>query len=441
MNRNENSDLALHLFIIGIFFLSTVASCSTVYYYSNRQHPNELGADSYKITDKDLTQFASTLRPYRGNPDTLYQQACYLQKRKKYKPALKVLEDVILADPSHVKAYNAMGVTYDILRDFPRAIEAYKRALRLNPDFAYVHNNLGYSYFLQGHFDSAIEAFKAAISLDEGNIRYHNNLGLVYAKKGLYDQAVNEFMAGRDEAGAHYKLAQVLSQMREYDRAEIHFFISSKLSHKVQQAKTKPPAADSLTESGKSYQSKQANGQLRRIPNRVEVDEKGKKKLWFKVNPESFRTTQDDNFKTGISKLNDRPERTEIKNTKEKQFSPNEFTVEISNGNGVNRMAARVGNYLKKKGIKVTRLTNAENFNFDETIIYYHWDHLQDAFKVAQEIPGSQNMEKLRTSDQKSVKIKVRLGKDLVLYDQFFVEHIKDHNNTKKSKRLSKRRI
>jgi tetratricopeptide (TPR) repeat protein len=441
MNRNENSDLALHLFIIGIFFLSTVASCSTVYYYSNRQHPNELGADSYKITDKDLTQFASTLRPYRGNPDTLYQQACYLQKRKKYKPALKVLEDVILADPSHVKAYNAMGVTYDILRDFPRAIEAYKRALRLNPDFAYVHNNLGSSYFLQGHFDSAIEAFKAAISLDEGNIRYHNNLGLVYAKKGLYDQAVNEFMAGRDEAGAHYKLAQVLSQMREYDRAEIHFFISSKLSHKVQQAKTKPPAADSLTESGKSYQSKQANGQLRRIPNRVEVDEKGKKKLWFKVNPESFRTTQDDNFKTGISKLNDRPERTEIKNTKEKQFSPNEFTVEISNGNGVNRMAARVGNYLKKKGIKVTRLTNAENFNFDETIIYYHWDHLQDAFKVAQEIPGSQNMEKLRTSDQKSVKIKVRLGKDLVLYDQFFVEHIKDHNNTKKSKRLSKRRI
>jgi len=441
MNRNENSDLALHLFIIGIFFLSTVASCSTVYYYSNRQHPNELGADRYKITDKDLTQFASALRPYRGNPDTLYQQACYLQKRKKYKPALKVLEDVILADPSHVKAYNAMGVTYDILRDFPRAIEAYKRALRLNPDFAYVHNNLGYSYFLQGHFDSAIEAFKAAISLDEGNIRYHNNLGLVYAKKGLYDQAVKEFMAGRDEAGAHYKLAQVLSQMREYDRAEIHFFISSKLSHKFQQAKTKPPAAHPLTESGKRYESKQTNGQLRRIPNRVEVDEKGKKKLWFKVNTESSQTTQDGNFKTGISKLNDRLELTDIKNTKEKQFSPSEFTVEISNGNGVNRMATRVGNYLKEKGIKVTRLTNAEHFNFDETIIYYHWDHLQDAFKVAQEIPGNQNMEKLRASDQKSVKIKVRIGKDLVHYDQFFVEHIKDHNNTKISKRLSKRHV
>jgi hypothetical protein len=94
--------------------------------------------------------------------------------------------------------------------------------------------------------------------------------------------------------------------------------------------------------------------------------------------------------------------------------------VEISNGNGVNRMATRVGNYLKEKGVEVTRLTNAEHFNFDETMIYYHWDHLQDAFKVAQEIPGYQNMEKLRTSGQKSVKIKVRLGKDLVPYDELF---------------------
>ena len=420
MNRNEKLDLAIHLSIIGIFLLSTIASCSTVYYYSNRQHPNELGADRYKITDKDLSQFASTLRPYRGDPDTLYQQACYLQKRKKYKLALKVLEDVILTDPTHVKAYNAMGVTYDILRDFPRAIEAYKRALRLNPNLAYVQNNLGYSYFLQGNFDSAIDAFKAAIILDDGNERYHNNLGLVYAKKGLYDQALKEFMAGRDAAGAHYKMAQVLSQMDDHDRAEIHFFMSSQLSPQFQQTKTGSTAAYPLTESRKRYTSKQVNSQMQRTPNRVEVDQKGKKKLWFNINTVSFQTTEDDNFKTGISKSNDRLELTDLKNEIEKEFSPGECTVEISNGNGVNRMATRVGNYLKRKGLKVTRLTNAEHFNFDETMIYYHWDHLQDAFKVAQEIPGYQNMEKLRTPDQKSVKIKVRIGKDLVPYDELF---------------------
>jgi tetratricopeptide (TPR) repeat protein len=423
MNRNEKLDLAIHLSIIGIFLLSTIASCSTVYYYSNRRPPNELGADPYKITDKDLAQFASTLRPYRGDADTLYQQACFLQKRKKYKLTLKVLKDAILADPTHVKAYNAMGVTYDILKDFPRAIEAYKKALELNPDLAYVHNNLGYSYFLQGDFDSAIEAFKAAIMMDDGNEKYHNNLGLAYAKKGLHHQALKEFMAGKDEARAHYKMAQVLSQVHEYDRAEIHSSISSGLSPKFQQAETGSTAADSITESGKRYTSKQVNGHLPRPANWVEVDEKGKKKLWFKVNAESFQTSEDHNFNTDISKLNDRPELTDLKNEIEKQFSPSEFTVEISNGNGVNRMATRVGNYLRKKGVKVTRLTNAEHFNFGETMIYYHWDYLQDAFKVAREIPGNQNMEKLRAPDQKSVKIKVRIGKDLVPYDKLFKGH------------------
>jgi hypothetical protein len=142
--------------------------------------------------------------------------------------------------------------------------------------------------------------------------------------------------------------------------------------------------------------------------------------LRFKINTESVQSTEDDNFENDIWKLNDTLERTHLKNETKTQFSPGELTVEVSNGNGVNRMASRVGNYLKKKGVKVTRLTNAEHFNFDETMIYYHLDHLKDAFKIAQEIPGYQNMEKLDASGQESVAIKVRIGKDLVPYDELF---------------------
>ena len=420
MDRNEKLDLAIHLCITGIFLLSAIASCSTFNYYTDAHHSSELKANRYEISKEDLTKFAATLRPYRGDPDTLYRQACYLQERKKYKLALKVLEDVILVDATHVKAYNAMGITYDILRDFPRAVEAYKRALRLNPDLAYVQNNLGYSYFLQGNLDSAIEAFKAAIILDENNGKYHNNLGLAYAKKGLYDDALTEFRFGKDEAKAHYQMARVLNQMHEYDRAETHFLISSKLSNQFQQAETGSKDAYGSSESVSGYASKRGNSLQRKSLNTVEVDEKGIKKLRFKINTESFQTTEDDNFENDISKLNDTLELTHLKNEIETQFSPGELTVEVSNGNGVNRMASRVGNYLKKKGVKVTRLTNAEHFNFDETMIYYHLDHLKDAFKIAQEIPGYQNMEKLGASGQEGVAIKVRIGKDLVPYDELF---------------------
>jgi len=422
MDRNEKLDLAIHLFILGVFFLSAVSSCSTFSYYVNPQNPNELKAYRYEISKKDYAQFASTLRPYRGDPDTLYKQACYLQEKRKYKIALKVLEDVILADTTHVRAYNAMGVIYDILRDYPRAVEAYKRALKLNPNLAYVQNNLGYSYFLQGKLDSAIEAYKAAIILDDKNERYHNNLGLAYAKKGLYDDALNEFMAGREEAKAHYTMAQVLDQMHEYDRAQIHFFISSKLNPQFQQAKSESIAADDSSESRREYPSTQGNDQGRKSINRIEVDENGKKKLWFKINAESVQTTEDEKFKTDISELNGSMQVADLQNETEPRLSPAELEVEISNGNGVNRMAARIGNYLSKKGVKITRLTNAEHFNYEETMIYYPWGHLQDAFKIAQEIPGYQNMERLRAPDQKNEKIKVRIGKDLVPYDQIFKE-------------------
>jgi tetratricopeptide (TPR) repeat protein len=420
MSRTEKLDLAIHLFILGIFFLSAIGSCSTFSYYVNPQNPNELKAYRYEISKEDYAQFASTLRPYRGDPDTLYKQACYLQEKRKYKLALKVLEDVILADATHVRAYNAMGVIYDILRDFPRAVEAYKRALKLNPNLAYVQNNLGYSYLLQGNLDSAIESFKAAIVMDDKNERYHNNLGLAYAKKGLYDDALNEFMAGRDEAKAHYIMAQVLNQLYEYDRAQIHFFISSKLNPQFQQAKTESTVAEDSSESVREYESVQGNDLERKSINRIEVDENGNKKLWFKINAENVQTTEDEKFKTDISKLNDLMQVADLQIETEPRLPPAELEVEISNGNGVNRMAARVGNYLSKKGVKITRLTNADHFNYEETMIYYQWDHLQDAFKIAQEIPGYQNMERLNSHDRKSEKIKVRIGKDLVPYDELF---------------------
>jgi hypothetical protein len=90
--------------------------------------------------------------------------------------------------------------------------------------------------------------------------------------------------------------------------------------------------------------------------------------------------------------------------------------IEVSNGNGVNRMAQRVGNYFDKKGLNVSRLTNAENFNFKETKIFYLRPYLHDAFIVAQQIPGWQNMKEVDELSRENIKIKVLIGEDLIPY-------------------------
>ena len=94
--------------------------------------------------------------------------------------------------------------------------------------------------------------------------------------------------------------------------------------------------------------------------------------------------------------------------------------IEISNGNGVNRMAQRVGNYLNSKGFNVGLLTNAKHFNFDETKIYYLDEYLHDAFEVAKQIPGYQQMEEVQEFEKQNIKIKMLIGKDIIPYDKSF---------------------
>ncbi len=94
--------------------------------------------------------------------------------------------------------------------------------------------------------------------------------------------------------------------------------------------------------------------------------------------------------------------------------------IEISNGNGINGMARRMGNFLRNKGYNVVRLTNADNFSHAETIIYYQMEYLHDAYHVAQQIPGYQNMGKRERFDRSNINIKVLIGKDTAPYNKMF---------------------
>jgi hypothetical protein len=91
--------------------------------------------------------------------------------------------------------------------------------------------------------------------------------------------------------------------------------------------------------------------------------------------------------------------------------------IEISNGNGIRSLARRVGTYLNKKGFEVVRLTNANNFNHADTIIYYQDKHYQAAADLAEQIPGTQNIKAVTKLDRKNINIKILIGKDIVKHD------------------------
>jgi len=96
------------------------------------------------------------------------------------------------------------------------------------------------------------------------------------------------------------------------------------------------------------------------------------------------------------------------------------LAIEISNGNGVNKMARMVGDYLERKGFKVTRLTNADYFNYAETKIFYQKEYRNAADQVAEKLPVFRSKEETEKFDRPNIKVKILIGKDLVPHKKSF---------------------
>lgn len=90
--------------------------------------------------------------------------------------------------------------------------------------------------------------------------------------------------------------------------------------------------------------------------------------------------------------------------------------IEISNGTGRAQMAARISQFLdSSEGLNARRLTNAEHFRHQETVIFYRREWLRKAKELAAQLPVEVRLEAApnQTSD-----IRIRLGGDLLNFDQ-----------------------
>jgi hypothetical protein len=96
----------------------------------------------------------------------------------KYGIALGQFEQALQAQPNSVRALNAVGATYDQLRNFDLADQYYMRAFRIAPSSPDLLNNIGYSHVMRGDMAGAQSYFALAKSLDPGNQVLEANLRL-----------------------------------------------------------------------------------------------------------------------------------------------------------------------------------------------------------------------------------------------------------------------
>ena len=170
-------------------------------------HPNFLKL-AQTLTDKGfydiaLVQLQQAEKTDNKNPEIFFLRGVCFREKKKYKKAVDEFKKAVKLDPDYSDAYAGLGITSGLLEEPQKAVDYYNQAIELNPATPGYYNNLGISLISLGKIDEAVKCFKKSISLNPSFVRAVNNLGLAYGFLDKEDLALAAFKKTGDEACAY----------------------------------------------------------------------------------------------------------------------------------------------------------------------------------------------------------------------------------------------
>ena len=92
-------------------------------------------------------------------------------------------------DPDNWQIHSALGIGYDLLKEYHEAASAYKRALSLSPRNPVILNNTAISLAQSGNIDAAIRVLENVPNLARGKPQIRQNLALFYGIMGNFKKA------------------------------------------------------------------------------------------------------------------------------------------------------------------------------------------------------------------------------------------------------------
>jgi Flp pilus assembly protein TadD len=98
-----------------------------------------------------------------------------------YGIANRYFRDAVEKAPNDAEAWMGLAASYDRLRRFDLADQAYAQAIKLTGETVQILNDRGYSYLLRGDLTKARAKFMQAYRLDPTNPTIINNLQLLNA--------------------------------------------------------------------------------------------------------------------------------------------------------------------------------------------------------------------------------------------------------------------
>lgn len=175
-----------------------------------------------------------------------YQEGMNLLEGGKYEEALDVFEKMLDQDENPEVYYN-IGYIKTVKEEYAEAIEAFRKATKLDRYFAKAYEAMGRAFKALGKTDEATESLKKAAEIYMGSekeekaegilneilqenpdtINVYNTLGVLYRKRGDYQAALNQYEKALkihpDQPKVYYNIGRLHVDLKNLPQAKLNF--------------------------------------------------------------------------------------------------------------------------------------------------------------------------------------------------------------------------
>jgi tetratricopeptide (TPR) repeat protein len=136
-------------------------------------------------------QYSEAVKLGGDTADMHYDFGVLLSLQQKWEQAGAAYEKAIAANPSHARARNNLGESFERRRMVERALDAYRSAVEVRPDFRLARFNVGRMLLALGQPSEAVkELEKIAEPRDQEAPRYLFGLSVAYLRAGRKEDAI-----------------------------------------------------------------------------------------------------------------------------------------------------------------------------------------------------------------------------------------------------------
>ncbi len=177
-----------------------------------------------EYTKKEIPERQEAVSTVSRKASNEFQKASEESQKGNTQRAIEHLQKAIREDPKFFEAFNNLGVQYQKMQQWDKAIEAYQQALAIRNDSGKPHINLGNLYLTLQKPDSAAESFKQALTFEPNSVAAHLALGQIYFQKQQYDLAAEHLematrLAPQQDREAFLLLARLHILQKEFSQA------------------------------------------------------------------------------------------------------------------------------------------------------------------------------------------------------------------------------